>query len=159
MNNKLNPNLEIPCKYYIFLILLVLTIIFIWFMYLTKGNFTSTEENIKAAQNDPMNNTFFTVLGEPINGWSISHSMYYTVAGFLFPQCWKIMAITGISWEAFETLMGSLYTDTDLVNKNKTDSAYDVFWAGRPSDLIMNTIGYFVGYFLRLFVEQYILKV
>jgi len=155
---SLNPEYKIPCKYYTYYAGLCLVIILCYFIYLTGGNVTNADHSADAAENDVMNVTVFTVFKEAINGWSISHIMFYIGAGFLFPNCWKMFIILGILWELLECIVGTMYksglTESSEINNDK---AYQVFWEGRWSDLVMNTIGFIIGFILRVILEKYVI--
>jgi len=76
----------------------------------------------------------------------------------LFPNCWKMFIILGILWELLECIVGTMYksglTESSEINNDK---AYQVFWEGRWSDLVMNTIGFIIGFILRVILEKYVI--
>ena len=154
MLSKLNPEYTIPCKYYTFYAAIVIVCILGYSLYLTGGDFQDAEKAAKAAEDDPLNKTVVDIGIDRINGWSVSHIMYYIGCGFIFPGCWKLFIGLGIGWEIFETIAGHYYKKNLPEDKLNTGKAYDVFWEGRWSDLAMNTIGFLIGVALRILVEK-----
>ena len=139
----------------------VFVIVAYWIL-LAKGRIPKNDKDIyKLALKDKLNRILFE--GIPITGWSLTHIWLYSVLGYMFPrEFWPLM-FAGIIWELFEWLMGKLTepklkfehfmkelqekfpnTDFDFANK-----IYKSFWGGNITDILMNFIGFCIGFYLR----------
>ena len=85
-----------------------------------------------------------------LDGWSISHLLFYMLLGYLFPNKIILTLSLGIIWELFETYIGIYkpyifqefgFCSTDISN---------VWWYGKFSDIIVNFIGFIIGQYLAL---------
>ena len=91
-----------------------------------------------------------------LDGWSISHLLFFTLIGYLFPHKNYILLafIFGILWELFEHFYGKNrpgwlggYGDCD--KKLKSDKNEDGnWWYGKPTDILMNALGLIIGFHL-----------
>ena len=90
---------------------------------------------------------------EELDGWSLSHLLFYTLIGYTFKGNYLIYAfLLGCLWELFEYYYGKKrpgwlggYGDCNM----KTDKLDGNWWYGKFSDIFMNTMGLFLGYYLR----------
>tara|TARA_B100000035_G_scaffold59582_1_gene47851 strand:+ start:2610 stop:3071 length:462 start_codon:yes stop_codon:yes gene_type:complete len=84
-----------------------------------------------------------------IDGWSISHYLFFLVYGFLYPNTFMLTMICGALWELFECYVGiakpkllsGLGFCTPLTSGNKQK----IWWYGKPSDIIFNSLGFITG--------------
>lgn len=125
-------------QYYLFFILCVATI-YIYGFY--RCLFTS--------YNDPLERKIG--LGS-LDGWSLTHIIFYTVIGYMFPDKIIQTMLFGIVWEIFENLYGK-YRPTwfDPACRHMTisdDGKPKVWWYGKWTDLFCNSFGFFIGYSL-----------
>lgn len=83
-----------------------------------------------------------------IDGWSITHFLFNF---FLIRKCksnksfFIYIFLAGILWEILEEIYGYLVNKTVKYLTGKDDG---VWWYGKISDIIINTIGNLLGYFL-----------
>lgn len=87
------------------------------------------------------NKPLLCVKGHELDCWSLSHLLCYTVIGFIFPHKWKIVFMASILWELFEYL---------CVQIEKLYYSENRFWCAKFSDIIINTLGFFIGLSLRI---------
>ena len=84
-----------------------------------------------------------------IDGWSMTHFVFFLFLGYLFPGHFFFVFILGSSWELFEYWFGknnkkfSRGYDCNL-NKLKQDE----WWYAKGSDLFLNLLGYIVGSYI-----------
>lgn len=116
---------------------------------MSNGDFTSRAMH-DVANDDPMNRILFQIADFQFNGWSLSHVLFYILAGFLFPQSINFMMVVWIAWEVYEKIMGqiTLLNSLPMEIVVRKDSVYETFWDGRASDIAMNAIGTSVGFLL-----------
>jgi hypothetical protein len=91
---------------------------------------------------------------QQIDGWSVSHLVFFGVLGFLYPGNHLQFFAVGYLWEVVETILGQnrlemsgarlqLIGEQDE-NGNSTDTK-EAYWYGKESDMIMDVAGYAVG--------------
>ena len=92
-----------------------------------------------------------------LDGWSITHFAFFALLGYLYPDTFWLSMGLGISWEAFEHILGKnrpaiLGGFGDCVT---TDPGIQgSWWFGRVSDILMNLIGFIFGAWLRSQVKK-----
>lgn len=89
-----------------------------------------------------------------LDGWSVSHFIFYLIIGYNFPQKkYLIIAFCfGLAWEIFEHMygkhrpgwLGGYGGECDL----STDRLEGNWWYGKYSDIILNLLGLYIGYYL-----------
>ena len=77
-----------------------------------------------------------------LTGWSLTHVAFYVLLGCMFPQDFKLLMLIGIIWEIIEHYV------LNKIGWTKADCLDDVWWYGRVSDIFMNAIGFWLGYFI-----------
>lgn len=93
-------------------------------------------------------------LCEDIDGWSVSHLLFFGILGFLYPGCHLQFMTVGVFWEIIETALGQnrievsgkrlqLIGDQDADGKPTGDD--DAYWYGKASDITMDVAGYAIG--------------
>lgn len=98
---------------------------------------------------------------QEIDGWSISHFMFFGLLGVLFPGHHFQFFLTGMFWEIVESALGQnnfevsgkrlqLVGDQDA--DGNTTGKDDAFWYGKESDIVMDVAGYCLG---SAFAEKY----
>ncbi len=129
---------EIWC--YISLFIICPTLIFLYSRYrcLNKNSFK-----------DPLEHSIFLML----DGWSITHLLFYMLAGYIFPNYFLLTTLLGISWELFETYCGTykplwLSGWGNCIFTDKVDN--EDWWYGKWSDIFMNTLGLTIGQYLKI---------
>lgn len=91
---------------------------------------------------------------QEIDGWSISHLLFFGLLGVLFPGHHLQFFLVGVGWEVVETCLGQnelkvngkrlqLIGDQDA--EGNPTGKEEAFWYGKESDIIMDVLGYCVG--------------
>jgi len=85
-----------------------------------------------------------------IDGWSLSHFLFFMLIGYLYHNVFFITFLLGIIWELFETYVG-IY-EPDIIKgwgfcKIK-GNRYKKWWYGKMSDPIVNFFGLILGIYL-----------
>nr|QBK87868.1 MAG: uncharacterized protein LCMAC202_02290 [Marseillevirus LCMAC202] len=148
VKNQLNPTGS--CKNaYLALIILGLSI-FAWnaYMYLFIGS--------DWVAKDPFNKQVFewNWMENCCSWWPILHLISFTILGYLYPHCEKLLFIAGVMWEFLEVLMhyltkGNVIKQPMRVTNQKVQYS-DVWWAGSFKDILFNTMGIIIGRTIRL---------
>ena len=107
--------------------------------------------------NDPLQYKLFNNINN-INGWSITHFIVFTLAGYYGHKHIFLLMLIGILWELTEILLSFItkisFADINikmlLKNKRKIDNNSKNFnwWYGRYEDIIVNFIGLMTGKYL-----------
>ena len=105
------------------------------------GKFRCTHKNFK----DPLESSLFWGL----DGWSITHFLWFMILGYIYPETFILSTMVGISWELFEHYYGEKrpgwlggYGDCHDLASDRKDGNW---WYGKWSDIICNTIGFLIG--------------
>ena len=84
--------------------------------------------------------------------WSLTHFIWYGLSGYLFPECDLIILGCGLVWEGFEHWMGqarpAILGGFGDCPENVNAKNNEKWWYGRGSDLIMNTLGFYICSYL-----------
>ena len=114
------------------------------------------QSNIQA----PLKKELFRISDKIIvDWWSVSHMIYFAILGWWFPNRFWFFFGFGIVWELIEDFL-SKDADTKLVNcynkeykghfvKTWCNGIQDDYWYGKADDILMNTLGFIVGSYLR----------
>ena len=98
---------------------------------------------------------------QEIDGWSITHFLFFGLLGVLYPGHYLQFFVVGVLWEVIETGLGQnriefsgkrlqlVGEQDDEGNSTGDESAY---WYGKESDIIMDVAGYVLG---SAFAEKY----
>ncbi len=93
-------------------------------------------------------------LAQDIDGWSVSHLLFFGMLGVMFPGQHLQFLIVGILWEVVETGLGQNKIEVSgkrlqLVGDQDEDGCVtgndDAFWYGKESDIVVDILGYCVG--------------
>ena len=98
---------------------------------------------------------------QDIDGWSISHLLFFGLLGAFFPGHYLQFLLIGIGWEVVETGLGQNRLEVSgkrlqLIGgqdadglSNDADATCDddssAYWYGKESDIIMDMLGYALG--------------
>lgn len=143
--------MKINCKLYFILGFILIFGIILYSVYLRSGKLNiSTEEKIDIANKDILNNTWFKIGTYPVNGWLMSHFIFYAIMGYLYPnyKCMIIMYGFGILWEICEWIFGVLLKERGI-QKDNNDKVYVTYWVPNYMDLVANLLGLVFGYFIK----------
>ena len=104
----------------------------------------------KESFKDPLESSIFFIL----DGWSMTHLLFYMLIGYLFPNYLLLTTFLGILWELFEHYSGkykplwlSGWGNCHFTDKVKDNEGW---WYGKWSDLFINTIGLLIGQYLKI---------
>ena len=85
-----------------------------------------------------------------LDGWSITHLLFYFFIGFLYPNTFIISMVMGLIWELIETYIG--YYKPEYIRGygfcKLTGNKYKVWWYGKWSDIIINITGFLLGSYM-----------
>ncbi len=87
-----------------------------------------------------------------LDGWSISHLLFYMLIGYLFPHKNYILLafIFGILWELIEyyneKFTPKLFGGCKKLKTDKNED--DNWWYSKPTDILMNALGLIIGFHL-----------
>ena len=91
-----------------------------------------------------------------IDGWSLSHYLAYLIFGFLYPNTFVLSSLLGILWELFEYWIGTvkpkILTGIGFCNPTYSGNKQKNWWYGKPSDFIVNALGFITGNRLNKFL-------
>jgi hypothetical protein len=81
-----------------------------------------------------------------LDGWSVSHLLFFMLIGYNYGDKYLVAAfILGVIWEIFEQLYGGKLSrwwfDSRPLERK--------WWYGKHSDIIINTSGLLIGYYLK----------
>jgi hypothetical protein len=107
-----------------------------------------------AIYKDPLNKVVFNISGVEncCSWWPISHYLFFTIIGLLYPDCDAVAIGGGIIWELFEVCahsfmkkerQGVRYNDSERIEYS------DNWWAGSFKDIGFNIVGFYTGKILR----------
>ena len=81
-----------------------------------------------------------------IDGWSLSHYLAFLVFGFLYPNTFILTNSIGILWELFECWVGivkpKILSGLGFCNPAQSGNNQKIWWYGKPSDFIVNALGF-----------------
>ena len=116
------------------------------FLILMYGNYRCS--NKATYFHDPL----LTKLGLlDLDGWSLTHVLFYVLLGYLFPKHFVYLMLVGILWEIVEEFVLNHLKSVDYHSKCAKILPRDQearWWFGRVSDIPMNAIGFAIGYHL-----------
>lgn len=91
---------------------------------------------------------------QKIDGWSITHLVFFGILGILYPGNHLQFFAIGVLWEIVETGLGQnnisvsghrLQLIGEQDDDGNTTGKEDAYWYGKESDLVMDFAGYCVG--------------
>ena len=84
-----------------------------------------------------------------IDGWSVSHYLSFLVYGFLYPNTFILTTLLGALWELFECYVGiakpKLLSGLGFCMPAGSGNKHKIWWYGKPSDIIVNSLGFITG--------------
>ena len=104
---------------------------------------------------DPLARPIFShPICQDIDGWSVSHVLFFALLGWLYPGRPLQFLLLGAGWEVVETALGQnrlevsgrrvqLIGDQDASGRPTGEA--DAYWYGKESDIIMDMLGYCLG--------------
>ncbi|MFA6165798.1 MAG: hypothetical protein WC700_04220 [Gemmatimonadaceae bacterium] len=96
-----------------------------------------------------------------IDGWSISHFIFFGVLGLMYPGHHLQFFLVGFGWEVIETMLGQNQLEMsgkrvqligDQDEEGNTTGKNDAYWYGKESDVLCDALGYALG---SAFAEKY----
>ena len=140
----MNFNDNIITQEYLFLILMLFICICLIFSY----------HSFICSRNDKFKDPLLTNYGIwDLNGWSLTHIVFFGLLGYFFPKRFVLIMIIGIIWEIVEEkCMYYMIKDIEILNCKKENSKISeigsMWWFGRLSDVFMDAIGFGIGYMI-----------
>jgi hypothetical protein len=143
MRNKIRTVLKNTCnnvietnKYYYLSFCVPLLLILIY------GTYRCSHKEYK----DPLE---MTIGIKGLDGWSLTHVMFFMIMGYLFPNTLIQTMILGMIWESFEHISGTNrpgwlggYGGDCNGMKSKNGGNW---WYGKWSDILCNLFGFMLG--------------
>ena len=139
----MNNIIKIIKKYQYYLIyILPLSLIF------SYGEYRCSNKTFK----DPLENKL-RISHLELDGWSLSHIMFFMLMGYLYSNTFIKTMLLGISWEIFEHIYGKqrpgwLGGYGGKCNNMATDREDGNWWYGKWSDIVCNAFGFLVGKYI-----------
>lgn len=90
---------------------------------------------IKDSSYDPFKVPLLNKPFDFVDGWSLTHTMFYFVLAFMYPKEYILIFMIGVIWECMECTYSYMRSDG--------------WWIGRWQDILMNAIGIAFGLMLR----------
>lgn len=105
----------------------------------------------------------FHSLGEvtiPLDGWSLSHFVLYTILGYLFPRNYLVFLMLGVAFELVEEMGGIIERHMERKRADRREHRTVItstaqkpwvldgggeYWFGRLSDPLVNSLGFLMG--------------
>ena len=89
-----------------------------------------------------------------LDGWSVTHLLFYMLLAYLFPNKIILTVSLGIIWELVEMFLGiyiviykpDIFKEFGSCSTDNTK----IWWYGKFSDIIVNFIGFIIGQYLAL---------
>lgn len=91
---------------------------------------------------------------QDIDGWSVTHLMFFGLLGVLYPGKHLQFLTIGVLWEVIETALGQnklevsgrrLQLVGDQDSDGNTTGNDDAYWYGKESDIVVDMAGYCIG--------------
>ncbi len=99
---------------------------------------------------DPLTIAFApSPLDKYLDGWGISHLLFFAILGYLFPTKLLFSFFLGALWELLEYSMGNRPIPFIKCKHNLKTHKGEDWWYGRWEDIVMNTAGLWIGSALR----------
>ena len=95
---------------------------------------------------DPLTYSFAPApLDKYLDGWGISHLLFFALLGFHFPTKLLFCFALGVVWEMVEYSMQSHPFYLSKCNYDMQTHKGEGWWYGRWQDIVMNTCGLWIG--------------
>lgn len=107
-----------------------------------------TYGNVRCSSKTHFKDPLLTQLGLfDLDGWSLTHVIYYALLGYLFPKHMGSLFFVGVLWEIVEEFVLNRLSSarTSCASILPRDDPEQRWWFGRVSDIPMNTIGLIIG--------------
>lgn len=141
----MNNIIKIIKKYQYYLIyILPLSLIF------SYGEYRCSNKTFK----DPLESKL-KISNLELDGWSLSHIMFFMLMGYLYSNTFIKTMLFGISWEIFEHIYGKqrpgwLGGYGGKCNNMATDREDGNWWYGKWTDIVCNAFGFLVGKYINI---------
>lgn len=108
------------------------------------GTYRCKTSNFK----DPLTYSLFgPPLSNFLDGWGISHLLFYMALTYVYPHEWMFISVIGVLWEVLEHTVKDKPFYLSKCNY-KLETNRGGWWYGRWEDIVMNSIGVVIGYHL-----------
>lgn len=131
-----------------YLMMLLMFCLIVFYFFFLSGAYVQSE----IVYHDPLNYKVFDfpLLENCCSVWPLSHLVFFFVLGLLFPDCAVPLLTLGVLWEGFEMLQSSVQNSERqwVRGTSKTYEYSGNWWAGSMKDILMNTVGFALGWFV-----------
>ena len=95
------------------------------------------------------------LLNNIIDGWNVTHILFYGILAYIFPNEIYIIVLLGIIWEIIEYIMANIkFKNIFMSNIGGCKiREHDTKLTGRFKDIICNTIGIIIGYLIYYYIN------
>jgi hypothetical protein len=84
-----------------------------------------------------------------LDGWSVTHILFFTTLGYNFPNAFILSMTMGIIWEIYEYISGKKrLTWLGGCNDLTTHKGHGKWWYAKWSDILCNAGGFLLGKYL-----------
>ena len=84
-----------------------------------------------------------------LDGWSVSHYLFFSILGYLYPNTLLPTMALGSVWELFETYVGiyqpKIINGFGFCNSPTAENGKKIWWYGKWTDIIVNFLGFITG--------------
>tara|TARA_B100000900_G_C20155931_1_gene543870 strand:- start:68 stop:517 length:450 start_codon:yes stop_codon:yes gene_type:complete len=91
-----------------------------------------------------------------LDGWSVTHYSLFFLLGYLYPKVFVTSVLLGAVWELCETYIG-IYKPALIKGLGFCElsgNKYKVWWYGKWSDIVLNTLGFISGMTLHNYLKK-----
>lgn len=139
--NRVIQGVKIPCVA-LYIVCILLIVLYGFILRATKSR-------------DILGQRIYThPLLQDIDGWSISHFLFFGLLGVLYPGQHLQFFLVGFGWEVIETLLGQykfgmtgsrLQLIGEQDEEGRPTGNDDAYWYGKESDVVVDVLGYSLG--------------
>jgi hypothetical protein len=83
-----------------------------------------------------------------LDGWGILHFLFYMILAYFYPTHLLLIFMMGVGWEILESYFYDHPFYLSKCNYNLSTDGVAGWWYGRWQDIVMNSLGIIVGYYL-----------
>lgn len=98
---------------------------------------------------DPLMKIRSPILSNYLNGWCISHFIFFTFIGYNYGGCLKEAMLGGVLWEVYEFAFGEIFPIVFPKIAKDVDPLWSTWYYGCYEDVVMNFLGFMFGKYLK----------
>lgn len=101
--------------------------------------------------NDPLTRPLLSSSPIVLDGWAVTHFLFFMFLGWCFPSEWVFLFVLGVLWEVLETFAKDHpFYLTQCASTNNHNHNQTGWWYGRWEDIVYNGMGLAAGIYLKL---------